>query len=296
MKNVLKSGVLLSVATCFISSMAYGAVVEQKTPEWVMKVTYDYSMIDTPSDATDGLNNNNARKQHGVDPKSDIDGSLSGINFTIGKLLINQENPAMVSLDFTYRSGDLDGTIKYHGGVPNEELINDASVDREDLDVKILYQWLGERWQPYVGLGYLRYEKNITDSFRSRGVWTGNNSMIGNVDKELNGVTFGGGLGVNILKLQHLDIKAKTEVFGIYGNGEMTDDREVGDQDIDGTNFGYMAKATLMLNVPFTVSNYQGGVFFDLGYQYQQFDFEDAIGSDDIWYGLYCRAGLGIVF
>ncbi|MHB8811345.1 MAG: hypothetical protein ACYC9M_15245 [Desulfobulbaceae bacterium] len=275
----------------------HATVLEQETPNWLVKAALDYSLVDTPADEFDGLNNNNARNYLGVDPFSDIDGTLRGINFTVGRLLRTGKIPTLASVDFTYRSGDLEGTITYHQGT-FAEVVNSADVERSDLDLKVMYQWLGERWQPYLGMGYLYYEKEMKDRFPAGTpwFWITNRGQVGTVGKELNGLTFGGGLGTNIARLAWLEIKAKAELFGIYGNGELTDDREPGVQRVNGTNWGYMSKATLMVNFPFTLGRNQGGVFVDLGYQYQQFDFDDAIGSSDKWHGPYGRIGAGLIF
>lgn len=297
MQGLFGPAVLWAAVSLPAAHPLHATEVEQETPNWLVKAAWDYSLVDTPSDEFDGLNNNNARNYLGVDPVSDIDGSLRGINFTVGRLLRTDSVPALASVDFTYRSGDLDGTITYHQGT-FAQVVNSAEVERSDLDLKLIYQWLGQCWQPYLGLGYLSYEKEIKDRFPAGTpwFWITNRGQVGTVEKELSGLTFGGGLGANIARLDFLEIKAKAELFGIYGNGELTDDREPGLQRVEGTNWGYMSKATLMVNFPFTLGPNQGGVFIDLGYQYQQFDFDDAIGSSDKWYGPYGRIGAGLLF
>ena len=93
----------------------------QELSFWVIKTSYNYYYINTPSGQLDGLEATSARIWSGVFPESSVEGNLRGFTVDIGRIFKSRNNLRLISIDLTSRIGDLDGYIIYHKNTEDVE-------------------------------------------------------------------------------------------------------------------------------------------------------------------------------
>lgn len=221
--------------------------------------------------------------------KADVSGELYGGTFSIGRVLQTQL-PSMIILDASIRSGDIS--------------FSSQEGERSDNEFTLTYQFLGERFQPYVSLGYWSFEQTASGNYS---YYDGTNVYPIYVEDKttIDSFNVGGGLGVSLPDAGPVQFSAKLDLALLFASGQ-------GDQ--DSTNFGHEEaiwesdatgfrwKASGLANYPLELGSFPGGLFAEIGYLNQNIDFgtQYISGSrfdfDLEWNGPYARIGLYLLF
>lgn len=258
MKKELVIGV--SALGCLLSP---GNLFAEEVSHFVAKTSLDLFWI-------------NSETEHGG-TKADTDGTLVGGTLSLGFIssALGPQKPGLIQLDLSKKTGDYETNFSDTG-------FSGWEVERNDSEMKVIYQYLGETFQPLFGLGYQKFELDA-----------GEYSWKDDVDIFM----FGGGCGINLGQAGGFSFNTKGEFYFLTGQGEETSGSSQWDLDTS----GYLLKLTGQIVYSFEVDSNDVtsfGMFMEPGYQIQEIENEFPAGNSADWTysGFYIRMGLYGIF
>ena len=251
----------------------------------MIKASCDFFSINMKTDLPQaGLNNS---WFEGIEAKTD--GLMIGGTLYIGYL--DTKESSLTMFELSRRSGSFETSSIYTRG--NNLIVTDTEVDRSDQDIKLTYQWIAKKFQPYIGIGYQRYKTETKESLPFDLFWTSTERRDRNLKREVSAWSLGGGFGAILGDLGPFTFSLKSEVYQLFNsNGELNIE---GSEAKENSTSGTFVKATFLLNIPFSMKNSFGSFFVDNGWQFQKIEFDSDIGEDK-WQGFYGRFGFSLLF
>lgn len=288
----------LIVALCLLAGQQLQA--EQPAGDdvmWVTKLSYDYYDYSEEYETTPGSSTAGTQE---IQSSGDLEGSLSGATLSLGRL--NSATGTFIEFLFTYRQGDVDGTMSYDVGALNPKVTADVEAEKNEYEFLIQYQQTN--WQlggivPFFTVGFERTESEIQTTLPVGWIWTATGSREKTVERDANFGILGVGLGYKytLVDTDRVDVNIGARVHWDGMFGWMEEDDPSSNGDVDGDNmWGSRLKGTLFVDVPISVSDrFVTSVFAEGGAMAQWY----WTMSDDIHdelTGFYGRGGVRFGF
>lgn len=276
---------------CFlicVSAVQAGEAADKSNDPWLFKVSYDYFSVE--SDIKDSPTEVDA---YIID--SNLKGSLHGGTFSVGRILSSFKTPATILSEISVRKGDFDGDTYYYIANLDVYTSSVSELKRDDLELKLTYQWNLEDCQPFVGIGYANIESKTTEMLPAIYHWDTTRSRSRFITQSNHIFSAGGGLTCPLWNLGGVNIALKGDAYFLHGDGERTVSGCTGFKSED-TASGYSVKGMFLASYSHLLSNnayFQ--IFLNGGWQYHKIGYDEALG-EDIFYGPFVRFGISYPF